>query len=158
MWNNSRNIVGFRIFRAGEVEFMVTNWMCGWLLWCEGSYVYIRPLALWVRWFRIDYEWDMKRQSTSYHPLPPPPKKEHKKADKSCDFNIFHTFLRHMYAFLWNSRTNRSSSMSSPSSIPHPPLKATRLISLKWRCVLRQCGVALIVTHRTGGWFKVRND
>lgn len=47
---------------------MVTNWM--WLLLgVRGhSHVYTIRFALRVRWFRIDYELNMKRQSTSFHP------------------------------------------------------------------------------------------
>lgn len=72
---------------------MVTNWM--WLLYgVRGhSHSIHSRAALRVRWFRIDYELNMKRQSTSFHP------EQHKKAHKSCDFNIFRTFHKHMNIF-----------------------------------------------------------
>lgn len=112
MWNNSQNIVGFRIFRG--VEFMVTDWM--WLLYGVRGHMYTFSRSQWVRWFRIDYELNMKRQSTSFHP-------EHKKAYKSCDFSIyFHTFSWSSSGISWtNVASFPPTETSRSSSLPLPP-------------------------------------
>lgn len=111
MWNNSQNIVGFRIFRG--VKFMVTDWM--WLLYGVRGHMYTFSRSQWVRWFRIDYELNMKRQSTSFHP-------EHKKAYKSCDFSIyFHIFSWSSSSSTWTNVVFSSTETSRSSSLPLPP-------------------------------------